>query len=242
MIVSNWKMNGSKESVEKWLNEVSQNIQPRENNPCIFCPPACYLDLSRKIIDENSSLIKLGSQIIESSTQNALTGGISSQMLKDYSTDYVLIGHSEQRQHYKEDNISLRLKLNSAIQSQISVIFCLGEPEEIKNNNQTQEFLIDQLELLEEEDFGLLTLAYEPIWAIGTGLKAENKYIDNIHGFLKNYCQTRFDLKQNVSVVYGGSVKLENCEEILSSDNVDGLLIGGASLDPDTFSKIYNLS
>jgi triosephosphate isomerase len=73
-------------------------------------------------------------------------------------------------------------------------------------------------------------------------IKAENKYIDNIHGFLKNYCQTRFDLKQNVSVVYGGSVKLENCEEILSSDNVDGLLIGGASLDPETFSKIYNFS
>ena len=121
-------MNGSKESVKKWLNEVSKNIHPRENNPCVFCPPACYLDLSRKIIDENSSLIKLGSQIIESSTQNALTGGISSQMLKDYSTDYVLIGHSEQREHYKEDNSSLRLKLNSAIQSQISVIFCLGEP------------------------------------------------------------------------------------------------------------------
>ena len=242
MIVSNWKMNGSKLSVEKWIKEVSKSILPKENVPCIFCPPVCYLDLSRKIIDENSSPISLGSQIIESSTQTALTGGINSQMLQDYSTDYVLIGHSEQREHYKEDNASLRLKLNSAIDSQISVIFCLGESEEIKNNNKTKEFLADQLDPLLEQDFGLLTLAYEPVWAIGTGLNATSKYIDEIHGFLKDYCQTRFALKQNVSVVYGGSVKLENCEEILSSNNVDGLLIGGASLDPETFSKIYNLS
>ena len=134
------------------------------------------------------------------------------------------------------------MKLNSAINRQISVIFCLGESEDIKNNDQTKEFLADQLDLLTKDDFKLLTLAYEPIWAIGTGLNATSKYIDEIHGFLKDYCQTRFDLIQNVSVVYGGSVKLENCEDILSSNNVDGLLIGGASLDPETFSKIYNFS
>ena len=241
MIVSNWKMNGTKSDIEHWVNEVSNKIDYKSHIKCIICPPSCYLDSTRQIISKIDSPIKLGSQEIDSTNSGALTGGINSQMLKDFSTEYVLIGHSEQREHLNEDNITLRFKLDSAIQNGISAIFCIGEPAEMKLAGNTENFLLEQLDLLTPDDLDFITIAYEPIWAIGTGLNADKKYIESIHQFIKIYLN-KLNKEKNISVVYGGSVKLENCEDILSSNNVDGLLIGGASLDPDTFSKIYNIS
>jgi len=241
MIVSNWKMNGTKSDIEHWVNEVSNKIDYKSHLKCIICPPSCYLDSTRKIISKIDSPIKLGSQEIDSTNSSALTGGINSQMLNDFSTEFVLIGHSEQRDHRSEDNIILRSKLDSAIQNGISAIFCIGEPVEVKLGGNTENFLSDQLDVLTPDDLDFITIAYEPIWAIGTGLNADNKYIESIHLYIKNYLN-KLNKEKNISVVYGGSVKLDNCEDILSCNNVDGLLIGGASLDPDTFSKIYNLS
>lgn len=242
MIVSNWKMNGSQSHLEEWIKAVSSNINYKTEVPCVFCPPACYLDSSRQIINQISSKLRLGSQVIDYSQNNALTGGISAEILGDFIVEYVLIGHSEQREHFKEDNSILRLKLNSANKAKISTIFCIGESEELKINDQTKTFLKTQLEILTSEDLGHLTIAYEPIWAIGTGLNAEKNYIEEVHGYIKEQCQLLLDIKENISVLYGGSVNLDNCEEILSLNNVDGLLVGGASLDSDTFSKIYNNS
>ena len=241
MIVSNWKMNGTKSDIEHWVNEVSNKIDYKSHLKCIICPPSCYLDSTRQIISKIDSPIKLGSQEIDSTNSGALTGGINSQMLKDFSTEYVLIGHSEQREYLNEDNITLRLKLDSAIQNGISAIFCIGEPAEMKLAGNTENFLLEQLDVLTSDDLDFITIAYEPIWAIGTGLNADNKYIQSIHLFIKDFLN-KLNKEKNISVVYGGSVKLDNCEDILSCNNVDGLLIGGASLDPDTFSKIYNLS
>ena len=242
MIVSNWKMNGSQFHIERWINEVTSGINEKENVPCIFCPPACYLNYSREIISRISSKIRLGSQIVDYSDGNALTGGISAEMLTDHDVEYVLIGHSEQREHLKETNSSLRAKLDCAIEAEISPIFCIGEPEEAKNNSQTERFLKSQLEILSEMDEDNLVIAYEPIWAIGTGLNAEKYYIEEVHGYIKDLCKLILGSTKNISVLYGGSVNLDNSEEILSSDYVDGLLIGGASLDSETFSKIYNFS
>jgi len=241
MIVSNWKMNGTKSDIEHWVNKVSNKIDYKSHIKCIICPPSCYLDSTRQVISKIDSPIKLGSQEIDSTNSGALTGGINAQMLKDFSTEYVLIGHSEQRDHLNEDNITLRFKLDSAKQNGISAIFCIGEPAEVKLAGNTENFLSEQLEILTPDDLDFITIAYEPIWAIGTGLNADKKYIESIHQFIKTYLN-KLNKEKNISVVYGGSVKLENCEDILSCNNVDGLLIGGASLDPDTFSKIYNIS
>ena len=242
MIVSNWKMNGSQSHIEQWIKEVSSSINEKEHAPCIFCPPACYLNSSREIINEISSKIRLGSQIVDYSEGNALTGGISVEMLTDYFVEYVLIGHSEQREYLKETNASLRAKLDIALGAGISPIFCIGEPEEIKNNKQTEKFLESQLEILTKEDEDSLVIAYEPIWAIGTGLNATKDYIEEVHNFIKDKCNSMLGFTKNISVLYGGSVNLDNCKDILSSNNVDGLLIGGASLDSETFTKIYNFS
>ena len=242
MIIANWKMNGSRDSIDSWLRLVSSGIEFNEDNPCVFCPPSCFLDYSNSLIQKISSPIKLGSQTINFSKDSALTGGINNEMLMEFHTQYVLIGHSEQREYLNEDNDSLKLKLKSAIESDISSIFCVGEPSDIKLKGLTKDFLSNQLQILDKVGSTNITIAYEPIWAIGTGDNADSDHIEDIHGFIKDYCNRELDFEEKVSVVYGGSVKLNNCEEILSSSNVDGLLIGGASLDSETFSKIYNLS
>ena len=242
MIVANWKMNGSREEVDSWLRFVSTNILTNKEIPCVFCPPSCYLDYSSSLIKKISSPVKLGSQNINHSNDSALTGGINSQMLKDFLTDYVLIGHSEQRDYLNEDNESLQYKIKDALIKNISPIFCIGEPKNIKDKDQTKDYLRSQLEILDSMDSDQITIAYEPIWAIGTGENADKIYIEEVHCFIKEFCSYELNFKEKVSVVYGGSVKLTNCEDILSSGEVDGLLIGGASLDPDTFTKIYNLS
>ena len=242
MIVANWKMNGSREEVDSWLRFVSRNISTNKEKPCVFCPPSCYLDYSSSLIKKISSPVKLGSQNINHSNDSALTGGINSQMLKDFQTDYVLIGHSEQREYLNEDNESLQYKIKDALIKNISPIFCIGEPKNIKDKDQTKDYLRSQLEILYSMDSDQIIIAYEPIWAIGTGENADKIYIEEVHCFIKEFCSQELNFKEKVSVVYGGSVKLSNCEDILSSGEVDGLLIGGASLDPDTFTKIYNLS
>ena len=242
MIVANWKMNGSREEVDSWLRFVSTNILTNKEIPCVFCPPSCYLDYSSSLIKKISSPVKLGAQNINYSNDSALTGGINSQMLKDFLTDYVLIGHSEQRDYLNEDNESLQYKIKDALIKNISPIFCIGEPKNVKDKDQTKDYLRSQLEILDSMDSDQITIAYEPIWAIGTGENADKIYIEEVHCFIKEFCSHQLNFKEKVSVVYGGSVKLTNCEDILSSDEVDGLLIGGASLNPDTFTKIYNLS
>jgi len=242
MIVANWKMNGSREEVDSWLRFVSTNILTNKEIPCVFCPPSCYLDYSSSLIKKISSPVKLGSQNINHSNDSALTGGINSQMLKDFQTDYVLIGHSEQRDYLNEDNESLQYKIKDALIKNISPIFCIGEPKNIKDKDQTKDYLRSQLEILYSIDSDQIIIAYEPIWAIGTGENADKIYIKEVHCFIKEFCSYELNFKEKVSVVYGGSVKLTNCEDILSSGEVDGLLIGGASLNPDTFTKIYNLS
>tara|TARA_A100001011_G_scaffold244485_1_gene252495 strand:+ start:51 stop:809 length:759 start_codon:yes stop_codon:yes gene_type:complete len=252
MIVANWKMNGTKQSVATWIETVSRNININNSNPCIFCPPACFLDYARRLIDEKGNLIEIGSQIMNHSFEGeSLTGGISSTMLKDLNIDYVLVGHSEQRNILKESNKVIRQKIRKALDDDLSVIYCIGEDLGTKNKNETHLFLSEQLDVLgqlqssQEVKLRSITVAYEPIWAIGSGLNAEKDYIKETHGFIKKYINDRLGWGQldiYPPVLYGGSVNLDNCEEIISSTEVDGLLIGGASLNSEIFSKIYNLT
>ena len=242
MIIANWKMNGTSEHVKIWIEKVSNNIDINPEKVCVFCPPACYLEFARDLIRNQKSQIKLGSQIINSSNDKALTGGLSAKMLRDIDADFVLIGHSEQRSYLREDSSVITSKITSAIEENLRVVFCIGEDSDVKKKKETQKFLSKQLEVLKNISLESVVVAYEPIWAIGSGQVASREYIEEIHKFIKNHCQEFHYSKDDVSVVYGGSVKLENCEEIISSNFVDGLLIGGASLDPEIFSSIYNLS
>jgi triosephosphate isomerase len=252
MIIANWKMNGTKRSVAKWIEAVSNDINIKNINPCIFCPPSCYLEYARSLIDENGSSIEIGSQIVNYSFKDeSLTGGISSTMLKDLGVKYVLIGHSEQRNFLKESNNLIAKKIEEALDAELSVIYCIGEDIDTKNKNETYLFLSEQLDVLSqlqsnhEGKLRSIIVAYEPIWAIGSGLNAEKDYIEETHEFIKKYINDHLEWGQldiYPAVLYGGSVNLDNCEEIISSSYVDGLLIGGASLNSETFSKIYKIS
>jgi triosephosphate isomerase len=252
MIIANWKMNGTRQSVATWIEDVSNNINIKNVNPCVFCPPNCYLEYARRLIDENGYHIEIGSQIVNHSSEDeSLTGGISTTMLKDLSVEYVLVGHSEQRNFLMESNNVITKKIEKALEDELSVIYCIGEDIDTKNKNETYSFLSEQLDVFSqlqithEDKLRSITVAYEPIWAIGSGLNAEKDYIEETHEFIKKYINDHLEWGQldiYPAVLYGGSVNLENCEEIISSNDVDGLLIGGASLNSETFSKIYNLS
>ena len=252
MIIANWKMNGTRRSVTTWIEAVSKNINKKKLNPCIFCPPTCYLEYARRLIDENGSSIEMGSQIVNHSFEDeSLTGGISSRMLKDLGIKYVLVGHSEQRNFLKESKNVISKKIEEALDDELSVIYCIGEDFDTKNKNETHLFLSEQLDVLDQlqssydDKLRSITVAYEPIWAIGSGLTAQKDYIEETHHFIKKYINDDLGwshLDIYPAVLYGGSVNLDNCEEIISSNDVDGLLIGGASLNSETFSKIYNLS
>ena len=251
MIIANWKMNGTKESVASWIETVSSNINIKKINSCIFCPPSCYLEYARTLIDNNHYHLELGSQIVNHSLDDeSLTGGISTAMLKDLRVEYVLVGHSEQRNFLKESNNLITKKIEKALEDELSVIYCIGEDIDTKNKNETYLFLSEQLDSLgelqslDEDKLRSITVAYEPIWAIGSGLNAKKDYIEETHEFIKKYINDHLGWGQldiYPEVLYGGSVNLDNCEQIISSNNVDGLLIGGASLNSETFSKIYNL-
>ncbi len=240
MIIANWKMNGSKESIEAWLNYVSKNIVINKQKYCIFCPPTCYLDFTGSLIKQRFKGIKLGSQQIDSELSAPLTGGTHSRMLVDIGCEFVIIGHSEQRIHLNESNKIFADKLQVAIGSGLRPIFCIGESLDQKKTNLTQSILLEQLSDIPRNALDKCIIAYEPVWAIGTGENAEISYIEEIHSFIKQELNKNMLTTNNISVVYGGSVNLANYKDIYSSDKVDGLLIGGASLDSRVFAQIYN--
>ena len=242
MLIANWKMNGSKELIKEWLEFVSKNIDINQTKKCIFCPPTSYLDFTGTLIQQSYRDIRLGSQQCNSELSAPLTGGINSQMLEDVGCEFVIIGHSEQRIHLKESNKILADKLKDSVRMNLKPIFCIGESLQQKKNNQTKDILIEQLDALSSDLASECLIAYEPIWAIGTGENAEIAYIEEIHAFIKEELENKTSSSNYISVLYGGSVNLHNCKEIYSSDKVDGLLIGGASLEADTFTKIYNMS
>jgi len=242
MIIANWKMNGSKELIEEWINSVSQKIKINPKKDCIFCPPTCYLDYSRSLIKERCKAVKLGSQQLNSELSSPLTGGINSQMLVDIGCEFVIIGHSEERLHLKEGNQIISDKLEVAINCNLRPILCVGESLQQKKVNKTKSIILEQLDALPVDTVGECIIAYEPVWAIGTGENAEISYIEDIHSFIKEELEERINFNSYISVVYGGSVNLDNYKEIYSSNMVDGLLIGGASLDSNIFTKIYNMS
>ncbi len=245
MIIANWKMNGSKELITSWISYFSKNVSIDTTKPCIFMPPSCYLDFVKTKILEEKTDLKLGSQSFASGNFNPLTGGISIEMLSDIGCEYVLIGHSEERDYLRESENTLIDKVDIAINNGLKTIFCIGENLEVKNHGKTREILSKQLDVIksiEENNLDKLIIAYEPIWAIGTGENAAISYINEIHTFIKNELKIKLNSSKIVPIIYGGSVNLKNCEEIYSSENVDGLLIGGASLNHKVFSTIYNLT
>jgi len=239
LLVANWKMNKSFNDGLRAIKSIKKKIKNDRKKKYIILPPLqSTLYIKKNLIKDD---VIFGSQDCSQFKNGAYTGDISAEMIKKVGCKYTLIGHSERRIMYNENNKVLRNKIKRALEQKLKVIFCVGETLISYKQNKSSQFIIRQLiNVFDKSDnFKNIILAYEPIWAIGTSVTPKMNEIDNIHHTIKKTMKKKFNIL-NIPVLYGGSVKPTNAAEIFSLKNVDGGLIGGASLIASEFCKIYD--
>lgn len=237
-VIANWKMNGSKEAIQIWLEGFANEINPTAQKECLFCPPVIYLETAKTVIRDKDLNLSLGAQNLDIDSLHSQTGAVSASMLKDVGCEFVIIGHSERRTLFNEDNLLLRTKVISALEGNLAVVFCVGETE--KEDSTSKDLIRKQLEALRDFCKPKIVIAYEPLWAIGTGEIPSGSYLNDMHSFIKDELKYILDKEQDFSVYYGGSINAENANDLMNLDCVDGLLVGGASLDSSSFVQIIN--
>ena len=237
---ANWKMNGDKEFVHSNLSQIKENILPflSDGSGLILCPPSIYLSEVINICENTA--IEIGAQDCSAHENGAFTGEVSAKMISDIGTDWVILGHSERRQYHAENNILLIDKLRAAHNAGLKVIFCVGESHQQYNDGITKETLKGQLAVLDNTSLVNLNyiIAYEPVWAIGSGLVPKLEEIDITHQFIKTQLIEKTNLPKQMRVLYGGSVNPDNSKDIKALKGVDGVLVGGASLSSKKFKRV----
>ncbi|WP_343189287.1 triose-phosphate isomerase [Buchnera aphidicola] len=247
IIIANWKLNGNNKSIKKFLKLLDSFLFIKAYScKVIFFPPLIYLNHASKIITYNNLFI--GSQNVDNHSFGAYTGEISSYMLKDIGIKYVIIGHSERRIYHKENNKIIAEKFKLLKKIGLIPILCIGENYNQKKKKQTKKIIIKQIDeiynLCGNLSFDNTIIAYEPIWSIGTGKIANAKNIQKIHNFIKKYIQYKNEKKKikKLKLLYGGSVNETNIQDFLKEKDIDGVLVGGASLDFYQFTTLLTLS
>lgn len=243
---ANWKMNLTVDKAEALLNEIIKaNINLTENRVAVFAVPSPYLQIAQQKINGTKNFF-IAAQNCYSKKSGAYTGEVSVEMLQSLNIKYVVLGHSERREYFEESNQFLAEKLNIALEYNITPIFCCGEPLSIRDAQTQNQFVAKQLEEslfhFSKDDVQKIVIAYEPIWAIGTGKTATSEQAQEMHAYLRKVLADKFgkDVAENISILYGGSVKASNAKEIFSQPDVDGGLVGGASLIAEEFITIIN--
>lgn len=243
VIAGNWKMNKNPEEAKKYLEEFIPLVN-NTNAEVILCVP--YLDLKCMVKHTNGTNVKIGAQNMHWEETGAYTGEISGSMLKSIGVEYVIIGHSERRQYFAETDETVNKKIKSAFANELKPIVCVGETLDEREQGKTKEVITTQtklaLEGLTNEQVENTIIAYEPIWAIGTGKTATSEDANNSikeirDEICKIYGQNTSD---RVIIQYGGSVKPTNAKELFNTSDIDGALVGGASLKPEDFAAIVN--
>ncbi len=230
IFIANWKLHGNIE----FINEYYQKLSINSNNCVVVCSPSIFLNH----LKTNSKNLFSGSQDVSIYNEGAYTGELSAAMLADNNINFSLVGHSERRQYFFENNEKVKLKSINLIENKIIPVICVGETLEQKEKKMTKEILTEQINqsVPEISNFENTIIAYEPIWAIGTGLTPSINEIEEVHQYIKNINKKL----NNFKVIYGGSVKASNSADINNLKNVDGCLIGGASLKVDEFNTIIS--
>lgn len=245
LIAGNWKMNGSKDETAalsgalalKYIQFKGMEKKPFE---MLICPPFPYIAMAADIVGDSG--LALGGQDVSTFDNGAHTGDVSADMLKDIGATYVIVGHSERRADHHETNEIVRDKSEKAISKGLKVIICIGETEAEKDAGKTLEIIKGQLsESLPSQANHINTvIAYEPIWAIGTGRTPNVQDVEQVHLLIRNVLSDKLGLDEaeKLRILYGGSVKPSNAEKLMNATNVDGALVGGASLKADDFWAI----
>lgn len=244
IVAGNWKMNNGKEETKILIDGVKNEIEnlPLENTRVIVAPS--FINLESAVNQADSSSIEVVAQNMHQTKNGAFTGEVSADMLKSVGIKTVIIGHSERRSIFNETDEILAEKVDAALANGLEVIFCFGEKlEQRKTDNHLLEVgsqLKNSILHIAAEDWKNVILAYEPVWAIGTGETASPEQAQEMHAFIRNAVGKKFtsEIADNLSILYGGSVKPANAKEIFSKPDVDGGLIGGASLKAEDFSAI----
>ena len=249
VIAGNWKMNKTNEEAIQLvttLNEELKQFPEAKELEIIVSPP--YTAISSVLDLTQSSLIKISAQNLFWEDSGAFTGEVSAPMLKSAGAEYVIIGHSERRQIFNENDETINKKIKAALNHNLIPILCIGETLEEREADKVQEILISQLSTdlagFSKEELKKLIVAYEPIWAIGTGKTATPNEAEEAHVIVRKTLAGKFDQEfaDTIRILYGGSVKSKNSKELLSQPNIDGALIGGASLKAEDFIGIIKNS
>ena len=240
-LLANWKLHGSKSFYQNWFAAFNQSYRGSNHDSLGIAPPSIYIsDIARY---SSNPGIAIGSQNIDQFSSGARTGEIASRMVKDAGGLFSITGHSERRMFFNELDGDIAAKLDLASAASLIPILCVGESSEERDQNKTEKVLEMQVSnvLRACSTLHSLTIAYEPVWAIGSGMIPEPEEINSIHEMIKDVVQSRFSNIDLHAVIYGGSVNLENSQSIFKEKEIDGALIGGASLNGEEFASIANI-
>ncbi|MFC5412223.1 triose-phosphate isomerase [Larkinella bovis] len=245
IVAGNWKMNKTLDEAVALVSEVSNMIKDEVTSDVqvVLCTPSLYLTTLKPYL-EGQTRIALGAQNCHEKASGAYTGEISAPMLKSIGISYVILGHSERRQYFGETNAQLAEKVNIALANGLTPIFCCGESLEQRQNEIHLDFVRTQLTEglfhLSPEQFANIVIAYEPIWAIGTGLTATSDQAQEMHEILRKHIASHYgaEVADNTTILYGGSANEKNAAELFAQPDVDGGLIGGASLKSREFTTV----
>ncbi len=245
-IVANWKMFKIREEARSTCVRLLELVGDCRDVEIVVCPPFTALSTVAEVIA--GSVVALGGQNAHWEDEGAYTGAISFRMLLDCGCKYVILGHSERRQLFKETDEMVNLKVKKALRTDLVPIVCCGETLQQRESGRAQDVVLTQLERalegLTADNLSRMIIAYEPIWAIGTGWTATPELAQEVHYMIRNWLRERFSaaLPGQVRILYGGSVKPSNVANLMAQDDIDGALVGGASLEAESFAKLVRFS
>lgn len=242
IIAGNWKMNKNIEEAMLFANEIKDSSFSKEVE-AVICAPFMALYPLQSVFKDTT--VKLGAQNMHYKDNGAYTGEISASMLKDAGITYVILGHSERRQYFGETDEIVNEKVKKALEKELIPILCVGETLEEREASKEKEVIAQQVQKalvgISEEEMKRVVIAYEPVWAIGTGKTATSEQANEIIAFIRMQVKELFgEVSQDISILYGGSVKPENIFDIMAQSDIDGALVGGAALKPESFVKLVN--
>ncbi|AKZ65760.1 triose-phosphate isomerase [Candidatus Palibaumannia cicadellinicola] len=244
LVIGNWKLNGNKHTVITFINRLCNKLISVIGCDVAIAPPIIYLYIAKHNMTTNSNIM-LCAQNVDTNIYGAFTGEISAKMLKDIGVKYIIIGHYERRYYHKESNEDIAKKFALIKNEGLIPVLCIGESQTDKNASKTEAVCATQLDAILNsigaKAFENSVIAYEPIWAISTGESANPLYVQKIHNFIRNYISVHDEsVAKQVIIQYGGSVNANNAAELFNQPDIDGALVGGASLNAEIFYQIIH--
>ena len=242
IIAGNWKMNKNSEETKAYFKTFNELVKDCENE-IIICTPFIDLAVAKDVASAN---VFIGAQNMHFEDKGAFTGEVSGKMLKDINVKYVIIGHSERREYFNETDESVNRKIKSALAHSLTPILCVGETLQEREAGKAKEKVVSQIvkdfNEIDDSNINNIIVAYEPIWAIGTGKTASSQDANEACKWIRDEIRNLYgdNVADNIKILYGGSVKSSNSKELFEMSDIDGGLVGGASLEPEEFAKIAN--